>query len=87
MEELRLWRVYILVPLEPRQRKHTLRFYRVCAISDEAAKEIVQREILDDRSDNKLRIVNVREIGAINTPYYDGMITLTPAEVKERYGA
>ncbi len=81
MSKLSIWRVYVAIPLRFRERKHTVRIYRVGAESAEAAKAVVQEEILSDSRERGYEILEATYFGNVDSAVYDGMVTKTPAEL------
>ena len=80
-----MWRVYVLKPLQGRERKQTLATFRVGAPTEAEARAKVQRERLDDTPWSGERIVACTRFGDAGAVIYDGCFLLTPAEAAQRF--
>ncbi len=76
MKEYRVYRVQVLLPLAPRQRKHSVHLFRVGAKSREAAIEAVRARLIEYQRPD-WTIVDCTEFGRIDSVVLDGVYTMT----------
>ena len=76
-----VWRVHVLQPLGPRQRKHSVHTYRVGAATADDAVAAVKAELADRSTHNPdQRIIYVGRFGMSDFVIMDGVFTRTPEE-------
>lgn len=79
---MKIYRVHVLHPLEPRQRAHTVRMYRVGAKSPEDAIKAV-RNRLDEFERPGLTIIKCSEFGEVDGVVYDGACSIDPEQAAQ----
>ncbi len=79
--ELSIWRVYLLKPLGPRERKHTVYCYRVGATDIDAAMSKV-RAYCDDPIRADWQIISASRFGPCDSVVFDGTYTQTKEQAQ-----
>jgi hypothetical protein len=72
---MRIYRVQVLKPLEPRQRRHLVHMYRVGAESKEQAIAAVRAELADREHTDGWRIVGCNDFCAVDLVTLDSIFT------------
>lgn len=85
-QSLPIWRVYVLQPLQFRQRKQTIMIYRVGAVTEADAIQKVQADIVDEWPHKNMQIVECRLFSAYGAVTCDGALHQTPSEVLRNFG-
>lgn len=82
-EDLPVWQVTVLCPLEFRQRKHSVLFYQVVRRTEAEAIEAVRTAVINDRPYRGYRIIDCGRAGSSLTVCLQGATTRTPEQVAD----